>query len=126
MTVVVNLDFCFVSDKEDHKLAVIVSVICSLFAACVCLLLSWWMCKQRGKHVTSLYEEWKKGLSDSSEIVLRGDLDKASIEELPSYSFEMIENATNNFNVANKLGMGGFGPVYKVNCLLISAQICFA
>ncbi|XVF28287.1 hypothetical protein REPUB_Repub15cG0017000 [Reevesia pubescens] len=33
--------------------------------------------------------------------------------ELPIYSFGTIENATNNFCIKNKLGEGGFGPVYK-------------
>lgn len=30
------------------------------------------------------------------------------------YSFESISNAANCFSLANKLGEGGFGPVYKV------------
>ncbi|GFQ03742.1 g-type lectin s-receptor-like serine/threonine-protein kinase at1g11330 [Phtheirospermum japonicum] len=51
----------------------------------------------------------EKSRSDSSEIVLRSEMDN----ELPLYSFEMLEIATNNFDLSNKLGMGGFGPVYK-------------
>ncbi|KAK6124022.1 hypothetical protein DH2020_042238 [Rehmannia glutinosa] len=90
-------------DKEDHKVVVIVSAIAGSFVASVCLILSWWACKRRDKRVTT-YEEWVKGLSDSSETVP---------SDLPWYSFEVLANATNNFNVANKLGMGGFGPVYK-------------
>ncbi|XP_065866530.1 G-type lectin S-receptor-like serine/threonine-protein kinase CES101 [Euphorbia lathyris] len=34
-------------------------------------------------------------------------------EELHFFSYESIVNATNNFSVANKLGEGGFGPVFK-------------
>lgn len=31
------------------------------------------------------------------------------------YDFSQIKEATGNFSSENKLGQGGFGPVYKVN-----------
>ena len=31
-----------------------------------------------------------------------------------SFSLKQLKHATNNFNVSNKIGEGGFGPVYKV------------
>lgn len=34
--------------------------------------------------------------------------------ELPLFEFERIAKATNNFSYNNKLGEGGFGPVYMV------------
>jgi hypothetical protein len=34
--------------------------------------------------------------------------------ELPFFSLTTLANATNNFSSNNKLGEGGFGPVYKV------------
>ena len=34
--------------------------------------------------------------------------------ELPLFDLVAIEEATNNFSIENKLGEGGFGPVYKV------------
>ena len=34
--------------------------------------------------------------------------------ELPLYDFEIIDTASNNFSDENKLGEGGFGPVYEV------------
>lgn len=32
-----------------------------------------------------------------------------------TFSFSELKSATNDFNPANKLGEGGFGPVYKVS-----------
>ncbi|PWA72903.1 S-locus protein kinase [Artemisia annua] len=34
--------------------------------------------------------------------------------ELPSFSLSKIANSTNNFSINNKLGQGGFGPVFKI------------
>ena len=38
--------------------------------------------------------------------------------ELPLFDFNTLTMATNNFSVANKLGEGGFGIVYRV-CLFL-------
>ncbi|KAK4587907.1 hypothetical protein RGQ29_019064 [Quercus rubra] len=35
------------------------------------------------------------------------------VQELPLFNFEMLVSATNDFHQSNKLGQGGFGPVYK-------------
>lgn len=35
--------------------------------------------------------------------------------ELPFFDFIKVATATNNFSLDNKIGEGGFGPVYKVN-----------
>ena len=32
-----------------------------------------------------------------------------------SFTLKQIKAATNNFDSANKIGEGGFGPVYKVS-----------
>ncbi|KAJ0533558.1 putative non-specific serine/threonine protein kinase [Helianthus annuus] len=36
---------------------------------------------------------------------------------LPSFSLSMIAKSTSNFSITNKLGQGGFGPVYKISCV---------
>ena len=51
------------------------------------------------------------GISGTNKLKLKGKQDY----ELPLFSFSTIENATSHFSNANKLGQGGFGPVYKVN-----------
>lgn len=40
--------------------------------------------------------------------------DDAKAIDIPHFHLESILDATNNFAIANKLGQGGFGPVYKV------------
>lgn len=40
--------------------------------------------------------------------------DQSNEHELPIFSFASIALSTNNFSDSNKLGEGGFGPVYKV------------
>lgn len=38
--------------------------------------------------------------------------------ELPLFDLGTIVHATDTFSMKNKLGEGGFGPVYKVNNLV--------
>lgn len=42
------------------------------------------------------------------------ELSEGNLEELSLFKMEMLANATSSFSEANKLGRGGFGPVYKV------------
>lgn len=54
--------------------------------------------------------------SVSAELSLEGH--ELSGPELPLFNFDCIAIATDNFSDENKLGQGGFGPVYKVKLLL--------
>ena len=45
----------------------------------------------------------------------KGNNDGKNSHELHVFSFESIYVATSNFSTENKLGEGGFGPVYKVS-----------
>ncbi|KAF2305041.1 hypothetical protein GH714_001283 [Hevea brasiliensis] len=51
---------------------------------------------------------------ENSQPIMWGSTseDKDSIE-LPLFDFHSIIVATNNFDIVNKLGQGGYGPVYK-------------
>ena len=59
-------------------------------------------------------------LADSS-LLARDDEDDG---EIHYFDFTTILTATNNFSDVNKLGEGGFGPVYKVKSLFIYLCIC--
>ncbi|KAL3322724.1 hypothetical protein AABB24_040023 [Solanum stoloniferum] len=50
-----------------------------------------------------LFSLWKKGIFGG----------KINQEELGHFRLRQIKAATNNFDPANKIGEGGFGPVYK-------------
>ncbi|XP_042509654.1 G-type lectin S-receptor-like serine/threonine-protein kinase At4g27290 isoform X2 [Macadamia integrifolia] len=41
--------------------------------------------------------------------------DESEVIDIPLLSFEFLEFATSNFTESNKLGQGGYGPVYKGN-----------
>ena len=40
---------------------------------------------------------------------------QVKLKDLPLFEFEVLATSTDNFSLINKLGQGGFGPVYKVN-----------
>ncbi|WOG85207.1 hypothetical protein DCAR_0104395 [Daucus carota subsp. sativus] len=54
----------------------------------------------------------QEDLNISLETVALTEVENEDLE-LPLFEFEKIANATSNFSNDNKLGEGGFGPVYK-------------
>ena len=50
----------------------------------------------------------------SNESLLFDFLNDVKLQDLPIFNMEELATATNNFDMANKLGQGGYGPVYKV------------
>uniref|UniRef100_A0A2N9HRU4 Non-specific serine/threonine protein kinase n=1 Tax=Fagus sylvatica TaxID=28930 RepID=A0A2N9HRU4_FAGSY len=51
--------------------------------------------------------------SKSKESLLFDHLNDVKLHELPIFNLEELAIATNDFHMDNKLGQGGFGPVYK-------------
>ncbi|KAG6758858.1 hypothetical protein POTOM_035320 [Populus tomentosa] len=95
-----NGDSAKVNTKSKVKKRIIVSSVLStgiLFVG-LCLVLHVWKKKQQKN-------------SDLQRTSNNKDLKEEL--ELPFFNMDELACATNNFSVSNKLGQGGFGPVYK-------------
>lgn len=67
--------------------------------------------------------EFSTDYSGSQNII--GEGKGGNGPELPLFNFKSVATATNNFSDENKLGQGGFGPVYKVNFPNLKPDNCF-
>lgn len=65
--------------------------------------------------------EFSAELSGPYELSIEGG--QLSGPDLPMFNFNCIAVATDNFSEENKLGQGGFGPVYRVS--KISKHFCW-
>nr|GMD08419.1 G-type lectin S-receptor-like serine/threonine-protein kinase At4g27290 [Ipomoea batatas] len=94
------------SNSPVHVAVIVVSLVFALFliiSVLACILI-------KRKYFTK--KDWVMASSKSNAFLVgKGD------GELLQLSLERILNATNNFDEANQLGEGGFGPVYKVTTL---------
>ncbi|XP_048446969.1 G-type lectin S-receptor-like serine/threonine-protein kinase At1g61500 isoform X2 [Pyrus x bretschneideri] len=63
--------------------------------------------------VTRKYVELTDPKENSSDSTLQEYIREHERSDLFIYRFDSISIATNNFSITNKLGEGGFGPVYK-------------
>ncbi|XP_024019768.1 G-type lectin S-receptor-like serine/threonine-protein kinase At4g27290 [Morus notabilis] len=96
-----------VTDSDSgKKTAVIVSAILGFLLFCV--VGGYLICKRTACSLISKEETIINSNEDQGPILLEENV------ELPSFSLDTIANATNNFSFTNKIGEGGFGPVYKV------------
>ncbi|XP_021775683.1 G-type lectin S-receptor-like serine/threonine-protein kinase At1g11330 isoform X2 [Chenopodium quinoa] len=86
--------------KSHKKTAIITSVtILSAIVAAIFIYFLRRRMKQKGKRQQSNRYNFEVG--------------QLELHEPPLYTYDLLRNATNNFDESNKLGEGGFGPVYK-------------
>ncbi|KAF3969870.1 hypothetical protein CMV_006368 [Castanea mollissima] len=92
--------------KDEQKTRVIVIVIVAVTAAIISgvLLIAYLICKSRTKFREKM---------ENNVIIDRRIKSEREDLELPLFDLATIEKATDNFSSNNKLGEGGFGPVYK-------------
>ncbi|CAH1430471.1 unnamed protein product [Lactuca virosa] len=95
----------FSFNKNKGVLAVVLSVsIAALLLSAVA-----YACRKKVKRLN------KKGRGSRAPTLDKDhtSVQMESLDELPFFSLHKIAEATNNFNIDNKIGEGGFGPVYK-------------
>lgn len=90
--------------KSRHWLEIAVIVIAVIVPASVLLLTCYYIRRWRKKPKEAKIDEGEKEPKNESS---KEDL------ELPSFDLATITDATDNFSFNQKLGEGGFGPVYK-------------
>ncbi|KAL8157014.1 hypothetical protein AgCh_001932 [Apium graveolens] len=115
-------------DKKQANVLVAVFIIIPLFI-CISLTYILWRVWRRKHNKKEPGERSENLLYLNLEISSKQNADSDSITtssppgserkvfNLPQFSFSSISAATNNFSPVNKLGEGGFGPVYKGNLL---------
>ncbi|KAK4253963.1 hypothetical protein QN277_009405 [Acacia crassicarpa] len=117
------------SDLGDGKKKMKIVIIFSVVLGSICLgIFLWLVWRFRGRKVAaasccktsdipvfditrSKSRQVSTEFSGSAELSLEGH--ELSGPELPLFNFDCIAIATDNFSDENKLGQGGFGPVYK-------------
>ncbi|KAI6703882.1 hypothetical protein NL676_013018 [Syzygium grande] len=105
----------FSADK-NRKVEVIIlaTVIPGAVAASVfSFFLHRWMAKSKASMELLLSTGEKAYRVYSGVNRLFDETEKMKLHDLPLYTFGMLVTATNNFDLSNLLGQGGFGPVYK-------------
>ncbi|WOG85363.1 hypothetical protein DCAR_0104551 [Daucus carota subsp. sativus] len=97
--------------------ATVASLVALVSGGCLC---RFWICKGQdtGKEDLRKDLQYYDFSSSSNATDEKRNKNKLTIagkrdDELPLFSFKSVSAATENFSVENKLGQGGFGPVYK-------------
>ncbi|XP_054815414.1 G-type lectin S-receptor-like serine/threonine-protein kinase At4g03230 isoform X2 [Prosopis cineraria] len=105
--------------NQSQKVVLTIVVVIS-FLSLFTLVLFAYYCRRRklGREAEDLLlfdtgMSMKVEISELSDVDKVGRVNKRDVK-LPLFSFASVSAATNNFSPENRLGEGGFGPVYKL------------
>ncbi|ESQ35719.1 hypothetical protein EUTSA_v10006785mg [Eutrema salsugineum] len=104
------------SELQTHgKRAIMITapVVGVAFVAAVCVLLA---CRKFKKRPEPQKDRSAELLFKRMEELTSGNesaSNQVKLKELPLFEFQVLATSTDNFSLRNKLGQGGFGPVYK-------------
>ncbi|KAK2360560.1 G-type lectin S-receptor serine/threonine-protein kinase [Trifolium repens] len=105
-----------ISSDNGHKRTIIITV-SVLIGTVIIVIAAYFIWIKASKPVSNkkhrLFHFNKLEKAEESTDNVFGELSQAKLQELLLYNFEKLATATNNFHESNKLGQGGFGPVYK-------------
>ncbi|KAG6754761.1 hypothetical protein POTOM_040555 [Populus tomentosa] len=111
----VSYNFSVSGNKRNVKVIISMSVIVGAIAIFICVFFSWkWMAKHRERKLIS-EETLSFKTREAQETVFDGNLPE-NVREVklePLFKLQILETATNNFDISKKLGQGGFGAVYR-------------
>ncbi|KAB2071662.1 hypothetical protein ES319_A08G237900v1 [Gossypium barbadense] len=96
-------------DKKNITVAIIITVVIgtTIIIVVSLIFLLRWMNKDRDRTGRRVYVKFE-------ELAMFEDNGKETkLHQLPLFKFEELATATIDFNPSNKLGQGGFGPVYR-------------
>ncbi|KAG6755925.1 hypothetical protein POTOM_039333 [Populus tomentosa] len=94
-------------NMRNRDIIISMSVIAGAIAICICVFFSWkWMATHRERNLICV----ETLSSEVQETVFDGNVKEVKLE--PLFKLQILETATNNFDISKKLGQGGFGPVY--------------
>ncbi|XP_074269991.1 G-type lectin S-receptor-like serine/threonine-protein kinase SD1-13 [Silene latifolia] len=92
------------SELGNNKRLKIIVTVTAVSGTATLVAIVYFLCRRKAR-------EAKRNNTLLDILEVNPSLDK--FEELPLFKFEKLSAATNNFQESNKLGQGGFGPVYK-------------
>ncbi|KAL1829776.1 hypothetical protein ACET3Z_008188 [Daucus carota] len=128
-----SADVILAKKKEKSSVLVALSITIPLLVCISLTYLLWRICRR--KHTKKEAGETSENLlflnlgfsskqnTDRNNIITGSKPGEKKVFNLPQFSFSSISAATDNFSPANKLGEGGFGPVYKRSLVEKRAQV---